>query len=67
MISLKTVERWIEMDDLKVTNKKRKVTLSLPEQTNEKLEEIAEKYGMTKSGLVNFLVNKAYEAETIFE
>lgn len=31
-----------------------KVTLSIPEDTNEKLQELAKLNGMTKSGLVNF-------------
>ncbi|VGM77963.1 Ribbon-helix-helix protein, copG family [Streptococcus pneumoniae] len=35
-----------------------KVTLSIPEDTNEKLQELAQLNGMTKSGLVNFLINK---------
>lgn len=37
---------------------KKAVTLSLPVETNEKLSEIAAKYNMTKSGLVNFWVNQ---------
>ncbi|MBC6384346.1 protein repA, partial [Lactiplantibacillus plantarum] len=35
---------------------KKKITLSIPVETNQKLEDVAKKYGMTKSGLVNFLV-----------
>ena len=39
---------------------KKKVTLSLPvESSNDKLEKMAQKYGMTKSGLVTFLINQA--------
>ena len=45
---------------------KKKITLSIPVETNGKLEEIAQKYGMTKSVLVNFLVNQVAEAGTIF-
>ncbi|WP_325168974.1 MULTISPECIES: ribbon-helix-helix domain-containing protein [Bacilli] len=45
---------------------KKKVTLSLPVETNDKLEELAKKYGMTKSGLINFLVNQASEKGTIY-
>ncbi|MFT8558227.1 MAG: protein repA [Liquorilactobacillus nagelii] len=45
---------------------KKNVTLSLPVESDKKLEEMAKKYGMTKSGLVNFLINKAEEAGTIF-
>ncbi|GAP05055.1 ribbon-helix-helix domain-containing protein [Fructobacillus tropaeoli] len=47
--------------------KKKKVTLSLPEVTNENLELLAKKSGMTKSGLVNFLVNQANENGTIYK
>ena len=32
---------------------KKKITLSIPIETNEKLESLAKKYGMKKSGLVN--------------
>ncbi|MGQ7458444.1 protein repA [Streptococcus suis] len=37
---------------------KNKITLSIPKDTNEKLAELAKTNGMTKSGLVNFLVNQ---------
>ena len=46
---------------------KKKITLSIPVETNAKLEELAQKYGMTKSGLVNFLVNQVSEAGTIYK
>lgn len=46
--------------------KEKKITLSIPVETNGKLEELAQKYGMTKSGLVNFLVNQVAEAGTIY-
>ena len=46
--------------------KKRPVTLSLPIEANEKLDKLAEKYGMTKSGLVNYLINRTSEEGTIF-
>lgn len=46
---------------------KKKITLSIPVETNRKLEELAEKYGMTKSGLVNFLINQVAEAGTIYK
>lgn len=45
---------------------KKNVTLSLPIDTNKKLESLAKKYGMTKSGLVNLLINRSEEAGTIF-
>lgn len=45
---------------------KKKVTLSLPVDTNKKLEELCKKYGMTKSGLVNFLINQVAESGTIY-
>ena len=43
--------------------KKKKVTLSLPVETIKKLDEISKKYGMTKSGLVNHLINQVNEKE----
>lgn len=46
---------------------KKKVMLSLPEETNVKLENLALKYGMTKSGLVNFLINQTEETGTIYK
>lgn len=45
---------------------KKKITLSLPVETDIKIEELAKKFGLTKSGLVNLLVNKASENGTIF-
>ena len=45
---------------------KKKVTLSLPVESNDKLEKMAQKYGMTKSGLVTFLINQADDKGTIF-
>ncbi len=45
---------------------KKKVTLSLPVETNEKLEKLAKKYGMSKSGLVNFLINKLEDSGSLF-
>ena len=45
---------------------KKKITLSLPVETDVKIEELAEKFGLTKSGLVNLLVNRASENGTIF-
>ena len=51
---------------LMVEIEKKKITLSIPVETNGKLEELAQKYGMTKSGLVNFLVNQVAEAGTIY-
>lgn len=48
-------------------NEKKKVTLSIPKTTNEKLEGLAKKYGMSKSGLVNFLINKLDEEGTIYK
>ena len=46
--------------------KKKNITLSLPIETNEKLEKLAKKYGMTKSGLVNMLINQVDEAGAIY-
>lgn len=45
---------------------KKKITLSLPVETDIKIEELAKKFGLTKSGLVNLLVNRASENGTIF-
>lgn len=45
---------------------KKKVTLSLAIDTNEKLEELAVKFGMTKSALVTFLINQTQEKGTIY-
>jgi putative ribosome biogenesis GTPase RsgA len=57
------VERNLSMVEIK----KKKITLSLPEVTNENLELLARKSGMTKSGLVNFLINQANENGTIYK
>lgn len=46
---------------------KKKVTLSLPVTTVEKLDELAKKFGMTKSGLINFLINQVAEKGTIYK
>lgn len=46
------------------TTKKVHVSLSLPEQTNRDLNELATGFGMTKSGLVNFLINKTKASGT---
>ena len=46
--------------------KKKRVTLSLPTETDDNLELLAKKYGMTKSGLVNYLINRTVEAGTIY-
>ena len=47
--------------------RRKKVTLSLPVESNDKLEKMAQKYGMTKSGLVTFLINQADDKGTIFK
>lgn len=52
---------------LLVEIEKKKVTLSIPVETDGKLEDLAQKYGMTKSGLVNFLINQVAEAGTIYK
>lgn len=46
---------------------KKNVTLSLPVETNKKLEELAHDYGMTKSGIVNYWVNKTKEDGSLFK
>lgn len=47
--------------------KKEKITLSLNEDTKTDLNELAKKYGMTKSGLVHFLVQRLKEREDLFK
>ena len=47
-----------------MSNEKKKVTLSLPVETIKKLEEISN--GMSKSGLVNLLINQVSEKGTIY-
>lgn len=47
--------------------KKEKMTLSLTEETKNDLNELAKKYGMTKSGLVHFLVQRLKEREDLFK
>ena len=55
------------MSEMKVKKiKKKAITLSLPIETVGKLEILANKYGMTKSGLVNFLINQLDEKGTLF-
>lgn len=46
---------------------KKKITLSIPVDTNDKLGKLAQQYGMTKSGLVNFLVNKLDLKDNLYE
>lgn len=41
--------------------KKKNVTLSVTEDTDKKIAEMSKKYGMTKSGLVTFLIHQANE------
>ena len=41
--------------------KKKNITLSVTEDTDKKINEMSKKYGMTKSGLITFLVNQASE------
>ena len=52
---------------MNTTLEKKKVMLSLPVETNTKLEELAKRFGMTKSGLVNFLINQTEEIGTIYK
>lgn len=41
--------------------KKKNITLSVTKDTDEKISEMSKKYGMTKSGLITFLVQQANE------
>lgn len=45
---------------------KKKATFSLPVETLEKLEKMSKEHGMTKSGLINFLIQQAEYKGTIF-
>ena len=49
-----------------MSTEKKKFTLSLPVETIKKLEEVSKKYGMSKSGLVNLLINQVSEKGTIY-
>lgn len=51
---------------MSTTIEKTKVMLSLPIETNQKLAQLANVYGMTKSGLVNLLVQKLEQEGKIF-
>lgn len=53
--------------DFVAENEKKKVTLSIPKLTNEKLDILSKKYGMSKSGLVNFLINKLDEEGNLYK
>lgn len=46
---------------------KKKITLSIPVKTNDELENLAAKYGMTKSGVVNLLITQVAEAGSIYK
>lgn len=48
------------------STEKKKITLSIPVETDDKLELLAKKFGMTKSGLVNYLINQTNERGTIY-
>lgn len=52
---------------MSATITKKKVTLSLPADTDIKLEQLSKKFGMTKSGLVNYLINQTEEVGTIYK
>lgn len=52
---------------MSATLEKKKVMLSLPVETNLKLEALSKKFGMTKSGLVNYLINQTEEIGTIYK
>lgn len=45
---------------------KKKITLSIPVETDDKLELLAQRFGLTKSGLVNYLINQTHERGTIY-
>jgi Ribbon-helix-helix protein, copG family. len=45
---------------------KTRITLSIPTESAELVTKLAEKYGMTKSGVVAVLIREAEEAGTLF-
>lgn len=47
--------------------KKEKITLSLPSGTKADLEELSKLYGMTKSGLIHFLLQRLKERGDLFK
>jgi predicted DNA-binding protein len=47
--------------------KKEKITLSLPAETRTDLDELSKKYGMTKSGLIHFLLQRLKERGDLFK
>ena len=47
--------------------KKEPITLSLPIISKKDLELLAVKYGMTKSGLVHFLIQKLKEQDDLYK
>ena len=47
--------------------KKEKITLSLPSATKADLEELSKRYGMTKSGLIHFLLQRLKERGDLFK
>lgn len=47
--------------------KKEKITLSLPAETKTDLDELAKQYGMTKSGLIHFLLQRLKERGDLFK
>jgi hypothetical protein len=48
-------------------NKKKKITLSINKDVDEKLTALSDKFGMTRSGLVTFLINKLEEEGSIYK
>lgn len=51
---------------MSVKEGKKRITLSIPNSSADVIENLAEKYGMTKSGVVTVLVKEAEEAGTLF-
>lgn len=44
-----------------------RISLSLPVKTNDDLNELSKKYGMTKSALVHFLLQRLKERGDLFK
>lgn len=51
------------MDKKKIDKKLPRTTISLNKKTVEKLDKIAEKYSITKSNIINILIEKYAEKE----
>lgn len=67
MYDILTISRLTEKREKMEKIKKEKITLSLPAETRTDLDELAKKYGMTKSGLIHFLLQRLKERGDLFK